>query len=442
VVLPCGHTYVCNICAVRLERCMECRETLFAAPVQCQSAVIGQPPPRVSSFSAAARSGRRAQTLERPRSMTLNSRSKSSDKKKRLPLPKNLVLLSLMEASEMSKNNIYPSMFEYGQDDRRETADDEEQRIRMSTKITAGVCGTYAVGTQELTILPNMPEQEESRNDDIDYSEKVGDIGYKPCLDEKPMILSYGDRVQVVRIINGWAKLARGYGYVHLKNSKDLIKVGRALDKACMIEAMIHALSQNRDRTKRAKVSIERDAYLLMKELQTTLLVEEDLTVIDAVAFNSNNIDDSYNESSKEKTELRDCDTDGKDVTPPLSPTQSMKKPLSTTTTPYGDEFSSFISYANRMWNDMTSSTTISPPRENERSPRLNPAMVHGARSWRERNGRRATQGIDFRTGMSGHNGANSHTAQKHDLNVRSIPRMSCHSGLTVRKRNASFSQD
>jgi hypothetical protein len=30
--------------------------------------------------------------------------------------------------------------------------------------------------------------------------------------------------VQVVRIINGWAKLARGYGYVHLKNSKDLIK--------------------------------------------------------------------------------------------------------------------------------------------------------------------------------------------------------------------------
>lgn len=31
-------------------------------------------------------------------------------------------------------------------------------------------------------------------------------------------------RVQVVTIVDGWAKLARGYGFVHCKNTSDLIK--------------------------------------------------------------------------------------------------------------------------------------------------------------------------------------------------------------------------
>ena len=200
-----------------------------------------------------------------------------------------------------------------------------------------------------------------------------------------------------------------------------------------MIEAMIHSLSQNRERTKRAKVSIERDAYALMKELQTTLQIDEDLTVIDAEAFKSVNVDDSVNDSSKDKTEMSDT---ANDVTPPLSPTEiGSKSSFSSTSNQYVDDF---MSYANRIWNEMTSTTS----RESERSPYLNQAMVHGARSWRERNGRMASQGIDFRTGMSGHNGAQSYNAHKHDSQIRSVPRMSCHSGLTVRKRNASFSQD
>ena len=29
VVLPCGHTYVCHLCANRLDKCMECRTPLY-----------------------------------------------------------------------------------------------------------------------------------------------------------------------------------------------------------------------------------------------------------------------------------------------------------------------------------------------------------------------------------------------------------------------------
>ena len=38
------------------------------------------------------------------------------------------------------------------------------------------------------------------------------------------MTLSYGDRVQVVSINDGWAKLARGYGFVYCKNGTELVK--------------------------------------------------------------------------------------------------------------------------------------------------------------------------------------------------------------------------
>ena len=92
----------------------------------------------------------------------------------------------------MSKSNVYSSMFGYGQDESRETADTEQQRIRMSTQITAGFCGTYAVGTYKLTIIPKIPELE-SRNDD-DNVEQIDDISYKSSFDGKPMLLSYGDR--------------------------------------------------------------------------------------------------------------------------------------------------------------------------------------------------------------------------------------------------------
>ena len=49
VVLPCGHTYVCVVCANRLDKCMECRTPLTIA---CEAAP--PPPPGMPGDDGAA----------------------------------------------------------------------------------------------------------------------------------------------------------------------------------------------------------------------------------------------------------------------------------------------------------------------------------------------------------------------------------------------------
>lgn len=108
----------------------------------------------------------------------------------------------------------------------------------------------------------------------------------------REMFLRYGDRVQVVSIVDKWAKLARGYGFVYLQDQEDLVKVGNALDKAAQIESMIYALSSTREKLREAKSVTEMEAIDLLKELQSTLVQEQDLTVIGAEAFDLEADDD------------------------------------------------------------------------------------------------------------------------------------------------------
>ena len=73
--------------------------------------------------------------------------------------------------------------------------------------------------------------------------------------------------------------------------------------------------------------------------------------------------------------------------------------------------------------------TSASPP-----SPR---ALRAGARAWREMHGRPASNGIDFRTGMSGHSALFSSSAHPHDYlgaTQRFFTGMSNHTGLTMWK--------
>lgn len=64
-------------------------------------------------------------------------------------------------------------------------------------------------------------------------------------------------------------------------------------------------------------------------------------------------------------------------------------------------------------------------------------ALRAGARAWREMNGRPASNGIDFRTGMSGHSALFSSSAHSHDYLAtthRLFTGMSNHTGLTMWK--------
>lgn len=234
VVLPCGHTYVCNLCAERLDKCMECRIPLYT--VQPQSRNLngaGSMSPWSSGRSAGAAQRESAPNHQPP-------------VKKRLPLPKNVVLLSLIEATELATRDVQkkysgsPTGADMSQQALQsmtsmvDAEEEEEERIKMSTSLAVSDAGTYAVAHREgLDIFPSrpssLPTDENVNDDDVDalvrffhLDNKIEDAGsvdgksasspgQKYC---DPARLGFGDRVQVVSLERGWAKLARGYGYV------------------------------------------------------------------------------------------------------------------------------------------------------------------------------------------------------------------------------------
>lgn len=319
VVLPCGHTYVCHICANRLDKCMECRIPLYdllPAHHPHHNPALGGGPPHHRSAWTSARSGpppaRRTMNISGSH-MSPSPPLPQPPMKRRLALPKNVVLLSLIEATELASadarhkyaesprstaaapsssstamtttqqqqhhtTNGSPSfdeltaaggggagggqhdlhsmgsMLDRDDDDTEgeEEADDdavvdqdqkEEEKIKMSTSLAVGVAGTYAVAVKEgLDIFPNRPhlttrsmDASSSNNgqDDVESLVRVYQVDQHskdyedhhstqptttstttPCKRKDPLKLCYGDRVQVVALGGGWARLSRGYGFV------------------------------------------------------------------------------------------------------------------------------------------------------------------------------------------------------------------------------------
>jgi hypothetical protein len=292
VVLPCGHTYVCNACANRLDKCMECRMPLYTT-VRAGAAAGGSSTSSSSNNNnrgggaggrsswANARSGRGggAGGMSSPTETGGMPSPHQQPIKKRLPLPKNVVLLSLIEATELATIDVQKK---YSSDDQQGTVftggggsasaavappassavnlqirpavftmnsmidadDEEEEKIRVGTSVAVGVAGTYAIATRDgLTIVPNRPPASTATSprgggsqstghhpeEDVDslvqnmHSEAAKNDKESPkkstSTDKDCGKLSFGDRVQVVSIDGGWAKLARGYGYVKVDKS-------------------------------------------------------------------------------------------------------------------------------------------------------------------------------------------------------------------------------
>jgi hypothetical protein len=160
VVLPCGHTYICVQCASKIDKCMECRQSLLAEDDNIitknsnRDAYYDQRHPRTYTSTVT-----RAQLSRRPSYPPLTVKGSSNKNKKRLPLPKNIVLLSLIESSQLASESFNdasitndPSMVpDY---------ETEEERIVMSTDLATSSCGTYAVAKKEgLDIVATMDER-------------------------------------------------------------------------------------------------------------------------------------------------------------------------------------------------------------------------------------------------------------------------------------------
>lgn len=91
---------------------------------------------------------------ERPQPLS-NSRQNSENQKVKLPLPKNVVLMSLIESSQLTSEKSYDSIG-------HNTSivgnhDDEDVKIILGTDLATSSCGTYAVANKDgLDIVPTM----------------------------------------------------------------------------------------------------------------------------------------------------------------------------------------------------------------------------------------------------------------------------------------------
>mmetsp|Transcript_5704 Transcript_5704/g.14243 ORF Transcript_5704/g.14243 Transcript_5704/m.14243 type:complete len:452 (+) Transcript_5704:741-2096(+) len=407
---------------------------------------------------------------------------------------------------------------------------DEEEKIKTGTSLAISDCGTYAVSAKDgLEIFPNRPESlAQYSEEDVDtlvrfYNRDNSSSDDKranevdvPRKESFPGRLSWGDRVQIVSTQNGWAKLARGYGYVRAGTHR-LVKVGGSVDRSCKLEAMLRLLSLRRKNLREEQKKIDNQFIAFMNELQVSLLSDEDLTVIAADTFHKNieNNDPSGSDStSTSKVRTRDVVASSFDKQPsepirpsnlhmealeserasntyedstplkprfterPVTPPGTSSRgsffcsssdvlnavlPLSSTTTQppalppvtrspaiareynnmsrqQRNQLSNFQNYPQTPRHDRRSYahvedtptrilTSASPP-----SPR---ALRAGARAWREMHGRPASNGIDFRTGMSGHSALFSSSAHAHDYlgaTQRFFTGMSNHTGLTMWK--------
>lgn len=221
VVLPCGHTYVCQCCAERLDKCMECRVPLYSVAPTQQKAL--QPNHQNQNRGTAWGRMEPSRPTQPPPPV-----------KKRVPLPKNVVLLSLIEATELatesvhkkfqtssaSEDSVGPLMPQSTSEEDMEEL--EEEKIKVSTSYATGMAGTYAVAVKEgLEIFQHRPPVTDSSSNVSAADEDVDTLvqfHHKEETSVEPspsrLRLQFGDRVQVVSLEGSWAKLARGYGFV------------------------------------------------------------------------------------------------------------------------------------------------------------------------------------------------------------------------------------
>ena len=200
VVLSCGHTYVCIICAKRLKRCMECREPLFwnppRPPINHLYPHLGSHAVGTGRYSRHPRQqhqhphryspGNNAQTTPpHPGS----GRGISGQEKKEevaLPLPKNVVLMEMIEAKERQerlimeakkkrqelqkqrrKEKLEPLRREeqYSISNEKEVTLDEDQQ-QQQNELAAAVSTTIPTSSGS-----NLMDDEEETEDDDTYDD-------------------------------------------------------------------------------------------------------------------------------------------------------------------------------------------------------------------------------------------------------------------------------
>lgn len=186
-------------------------------------------------------------------------------------MPKNVVLLAMMEAAERQKGYILSSMSE-DSDGSREGEDaenGERKRILKGLQTLSGSCGTYAL-VENLAVLPFDPRRDRNKH-----------TGETVANDEtvEPFEVEKGQTVQVVEVSDGVVRLARGKGFIVASNTQ-LVKVGGPLDKSCQLEGILDSVASRKRELERELRELEDLSRGLGEEVQLALSQEPSHPII------------------------------------------------------------------------------------------------------------------------------------------------------------------
>lgn len=259
VVLPCGHTYICELCSKRLERCMECRAPLKStfilqqpqqAPPSPCTPTRNYPttPPRRGSMglrSSFGGNGGQRRLQDMPVGAGSPPRRQQTETIS-LPMPRNHVLMYLIEAVQEGSTADKPEGYESGDDD---------ELVLRGIRVMGGSSGTYVVKEKAgLKVYPtNAPIYPNHEDED------------------NVMTLQYGQTVQIFLFENRIATVARGGGYILIDNSSQLVKISEVTDPACKLEASNKVLLAQIEEIEHKLNSMRRTQQEVARKLELAL---------------------------------------------------------------------------------------------------------------------------------------------------------------------------
>jgi hypothetical protein len=448
VVLPCGHTYICEMCAKRLDKCMECRaplkNTIMSQQKQKQPPrspgaptrhFPSTPPPNGSiglgSSFGNIRGGRRS-----PEDMPLSTESNPRRPQTgtvRLPMPRNHVLMCLIEAVQDGTSD---------KKDGYESGDDDELVLR-GIQVMGSSSGTYVV--KEMAGLkvhpanaPIYPNQQDEDN---------------------VMTLQYGQTVQIFLFENRIATVARGGGYILISNSSQLVKVSEVTDPACKLEASNKVLLAQIEEMENKVNSIKRTQQEVARKLDDTLADTENSSPFGPIPETLPNysLDEEDGRPHKHAANIEMHSLPSKYIGNPkdntLTESHSFDHPrlapftsIISCTSSFGDEAqpeSQANAFRGRhersqsqdntwsFWQSIfgaPSDSSSSPSNTKHREQRTSDAPVGVGQMITDHVTPRHST-IDFSSGMSGHRGLN-HAATPNSQGHRNVRMMSHHSGF------------
>ena len=312
VVLPCGHTFLCEQCAKQLDKCMECRTPLSTAaprssqpPGPSQPSLGGQPLDRNNVYlhrSAISHSTLRSSHSARLAGVApwqVNTPSyhlpppvvaEATEERIPLPIPRNQVLMSLIKSVQESTNENEKDGSESGDGDG--LVGESSRHMRPST-------GTYVVREKNgLTVYAQKDVNEcwSCTGDFFNMVEAPMSEVKRLVYDQKVELVSFEERVAVVGggagfiTVDDRAQLVKGKkcqsfcraiifdaGYLTISVRLNLHPVGEAKEEICKLESAHSGLLEQLKQLERKKKKIEKAESAMAQKVKKALAEMENM---------------------------------------------------------------------------------------------------------------------------------------------------------------------